>query len=139
MGSRGRKSAAELSIIRAEQAFKPKAPRELSEEQAAEWKSVVDRLPGNWFSRENTALLVQYCRHVVAARRVAQLIKVAEEGEEFSLQDYDRLLKMQEREGRALSSLAVRMRLTQSSRLKAETAATAVARDPGVRPPWEPR
>ena len=138
MGQRGRKSTAELSVIRADASFKPKAPRELSEEAATEWRHIVSRMPSNWFSRENEALLTQYCRHVVAAHRVAQLIAGAEGDEEFNLDDYDRLLKMQERELRACASLAVKMRLTQSTRMRAEKAAREIAHNPGGRPPpWE--
>ena len=47
---------------------------ELSDEEGEEWCEIVDRLPADWFARETHALLVQYCRHVVAARRVSQLI-----------------------------------------------------------------
>jgi hypothetical protein len=92
-------------------------------------------MPADWFSRENAGL--QYCRHVVAARRVAQLVRQQEASDEFIIEDYDRLLKMQERESRACASLAVKMRLTQSTRLRAETAATAIAREPPGRRPWD--
>lgn len=60
-------------------------------------------------------MLAQYCRHVVAARRVAQLIADAEASKELDVEHYDRLLKMQEREGRAISSLATRMRISQQA------------------------
>jgi hypothetical protein len=101
----------------------------LSHEQRREWLVVVNRLPAEWFQPETFPLLAQYCRHVVAARRVAELIAALEEemsrepedGESKvglmlgATQAMDRLLKMQEREGRAMSSLATRMRLTQQS------------------------
>lgn len=95
---------------------RPEPPVELSDEQATEWRQVVNRLPAEWFPRETWGLLAQYCRHVVAARRVAQLISNLEAGDgDLNVVEYDRLLKMQEREGRALSSLATRMRLSQHS------------------------
>jgi hypothetical protein len=56
-----------------------------------------------------------YCRHTVSARRVSELIAGMEGSSDFDLEAYDRLLKMQERESRAMSSLATRMRLTQHS------------------------
>jgi hypothetical protein len=81
-----------------------------------EWLAVVNRLPADWFQPETFPMLAQYCRHVVSARRVAQLIDSIESDEErFTTEEYDRLLKMQEREGRAMSSLATRMRMTQQS------------------------
>jgi hypothetical protein len=78
-------------------------------------------------------MLAQYCRHVVAARRIAQLVTAAEKARKMDIDDYDKLLKMQDREGRALSSLATRMRLTHQA-----TVAKDVAHKPGVvDSPWE--
>ena len=118
MKKRGRTSAAEISVISGhgiETVRRPEPPDELTHEHAIEWRAVVNRLPADWFPRETHGVLAQYCRHVVAARRVAQLIDAEEESEEFDLQRYNRLLIMQEREGRALSALATRMRLTQQT------------------------
>lgn len=116
MGARGPKSAAQLAIVgTTELVPRPNPPSELTDEQAEEWIAVTSRMPADWFPRETHGLLAQYCRHVVAARRVAQLVAAAEAEDEFDLARYDVLLKMQEREGRALSSLATRMRLTQQS------------------------
>lgn len=113
-----RKSLAALSVVQPvglEEVRRPMPPAELGDEQKQEWLAVVNRLPADWFPRETHSMLAQYCRHVVAARRVAQLIESAEQSDPFAVEDYDRLLKMQEREGRALSSLATRMRMTQQS------------------------
>jgi phage terminase small subunit len=137
MEKRGRKSVAELSVIRAETAFRPRPPSDLSPEQATEWKEVIARLPAGWISRENEAILTQYCRHIVAARRIAQLITHAEGGKEFTIAGYDRLLKMQERESRACASLAVKLRLAPSTRLRAETAARMIAHNPNGPKPWD--
>ena len=122
MGNRGRRSSASLSVIagggrtgQIEVMRRPDPPDELSDEQAAEWLAVVGRLPADWFPRETHGMLAQYCRHIVAARRVAELIAAAEGAKEFDVAAYDVLLKMQEREGRALSSLATRMRLSQQA------------------------
>lgn len=92
---------------------RPEPDETLTDEQATEWRAIVNRLPADWFPRETWGLLAQYCRHVVSARRVAELIRQAESAKRLDVDDYDRLLKMQEREGRALSSLATRMRLSQ--------------------------
>lgn len=123
MESRGRKSAADLAVVTADGLAairRPDPPEELTDEQAHEWRSVVNRLPAEWFPRETHGMLAQYCRHVVAARRIAQLIAEFERREDFSIEEYDRLLKMQEREGRAISSLATRMRISQQSTLDRE-------------------
>jgi hypothetical protein len=119
MGTRGRTSSAELTVIAGngvETVRRPDPPAELSDEQAAEWTAIVSRMPADWFPRETHGLLAQYCRHVVAARRIAQLVAAMEADDDgFDLGAYDKALKMQEREGRAISSLATRMRLTQQT------------------------
>ena len=80
-------------------------------------------------------LLTQYCRHVVAARRIAQLIDEIKGGEDELATKYDNLYKMQEREGRAMSSLATRMRLTQQSTYDPKMAKKGVE----PTPPWVPK
>lgn len=118
MKTRGRTSAASLEIAavaRVETIQRPDAPYDLTDEQATEWWAVVNRMPADWFPRETHGMLSQYCRHVVSARRVAQLIEQAMGAEAFDVEAYNQLLIMQEREGRALSSLATRMRLSQQT------------------------
>jgi len=114
---------------------RPAAPRDLNRAQAAEWNSVVERMPADWFPRETHALLAQYCRHVITARQIAGMIDSLMKGDSQSnswLDDYDRLLKMQEREGRAMSSLATRMRISQQAQYNQN-------KNPGttVTKPWE--
>ena len=131
-----RQSAAALSVISAEGIVtirRPEPPEELTDEQAQEWRAIINRLPADWFPRETHGMLVQYCRHVVASRRVAQLIAAHEASENFDTEDYDRLLKMQEREGRAISSLATRMRISQHSTYDKKKAKPIR----GAKKPWE--
>jgi hypothetical protein len=137
-----RKSAAELSLVAIRQApERPKPPDELTEVQATEWRAVVARMPWDWFPRETQGLLVQHCRHVVRARALAEQINTINPAElegEKMLTRYDRLLRMAERESRAITALGRAMRITQRSRVRAETAGTA-AQDPGGgRKPWDP-
>lgn len=118
MGSRGRTSAAHLSVVTTgavEKIDRPKAPDDLTDEQSEEWRAVVERLPADWFPRETWALLAQYCRHVVTSRRVQKIIEALESEKEFDVDAYDKALKMQERESRCIASLATRMRLTQQT------------------------
>ena len=118
MGTRGRKSGASLQVVRpedVERLARPEPPSHLTDEQAEEWRAVVDTLPAEWFSRETHSMLAQYCRHVVTARRVSQMIDSAESEAAPDIDQLDKLYKMQEREGRAMSSLATRMRMTQQA------------------------
>ena len=134
MAQRGRKSAASLSVVTGPVSVqRPEPPADLTPEQSDEWWSVVEALPADWFPRETHGLLAQYCRHVVTARRVAQLIQATEAEAELDLAQLDQLYKMQEREGRAMSSLATRMRITQQALVDKRT-------DKGKGPtkkPWE--
>lgn len=140
MEGRGRRSAASLQLASAtviEIVDRPAPPGDLTAEQKAEWVSITNRLPADWFPRETHGMLAQYCRHVVASRRVAQLVsaieaEMAKTDGEFSIKDYDRLLKMQEREGRAITSLATKMRLSQQSSYDKSKRKPAVTKKP-----WE--
>lgn len=118
MGDRGRKSAASMEVapINVLAVERPDAPYDLTDAQAEVWRTVVNGLPAEWFPRETWPLLAQYCRHVVSAEHVAKLIYDLEQKKDgFDVGEYNQLLIMQEREGRALSSLATRMRMTQQS------------------------
>lgn len=117
MKTRGRTSTAALAVTagKIETVQRPDAPYDLTDEQTDEWWAIVNRMPADWFPRETHGMLSQYCRHVVSARRVAQLIEQAMQAEAFDVDGYNQLLIMQEREGRALSSLATRMRLSQQT------------------------
>jgi hypothetical protein len=97
-------------------AKRPKPPADLTKEQATEWQLVVDRMPADWFPREMHGVLVQYCRHIIEARRIGQLIAQMVGKKRFDLDQYEQLLRMQDKEGRSVSMLATRMRLTQQSR-----------------------
>lgn len=132
MGSRGRTSAAELSVISGggvETIRRPEPPQDLTDDEAKEWRAVVNRLPADWFPAETLPMLGQYCRHTVAARRVASMIEQldglmaaeikdgakAAEVVLSSAKTLDRLLKMQERESRCIASLATKMRISQQT------------------------
>ena len=130
MGARGPDSAAKLSIVSSiGAAERPKAPLTLSKDQKKEWKRVVDSLPHDWFPAETHSMLSAYCKHHTSLIQVSALVdEMAERphtGEDpdfcFDLDEYDKLLKMQEREGRAMSSLCTRMRMTQQSTFDPKT------------------
>src|SRR4051794_40539428 len=117
MAKRGRPSAASLAIaVRPiEIVERQRPPHDLSDEETEIWAAVVNTEPADWFSPSTVPLLAQYCRHVVQSRRVAELIERATGDRELSIVDYDRLLKMQERESRAVATLATKMRISQQS------------------------
>ena len=130
MASRGRKSGASLSVVRHVVPVHPEPPAELGAEAAAEWVAVVETHP----------LLVAFCQHTVRARYLARQIDVIGGGALATaegLKRYDRLARMSERETRALSALAMRMRICQHSQYRADKAATAARNSGSGRKPWE--
>jgi len=118
MGNRGKKSSDEiiaLKLASISAVKRPESPADLTKAQADAWHNVVSAMPADWFPRETHALLEQYCRHVVSARRIAEIVESLN-ADDFNLDNFDRLLRMQERESRATSSLATRMRITHQAR-----------------------
>ena len=128
MDQRGRKSASAVVAAHAVEVLpRPEPALDLTEQQADEWRKIVDALPADWFSPENHALLAQYVRHVVEARRIAQLIdtECAKGSAEMDMPIYLELLKAQRQESTALKTLAASMRLAQQAKYGAQSAATA--------------
>ena len=108
-------------------------PHELTDEEVEVWAAVVQDQPADWFSPSTVPLLASYCRHVVSARRVAELIERATSHPELSVVDYDRLLKTQRGESSALAQLATKMRVSQQSLTNHRGNKTQHA----TRKPWE--
>ena len=137
-----RKSAASLEVLvrRAPGvASRLVAPLHLSEAERSVWIQVVNDQPADSFTETHSPLLELYCRHVVNARVIAdELANFQREwlADDDGLKRYDRLLGMAEREGRAASSLATRLRITRQA-LHAVTAARGVDNAPKNAKPWE--
>src|SRR4051812_46196976 len=113
MAQRGRKSMESLMVLQgglAPMPLRPDAPYDLTDEEAGEWRAIVQVMPPDHFIRANFPILSQLCRHIIAARQVAQMIKTYLKRKEFNYRDYAELLKQQSAE-----SLAI-MRLSRSLR-----------------------
>lgn len=141
MMQRGRKSAASLAVVTPLPGQRAAPPDELTKAEADIWRSVVSTKPAEWFQPDSYPLLVAYCRHTVMARllseQIGRLPSVEEDPTTFDV--LKELLKMRDRESKAVNMFARSMRLTQQSRLKAETAATAHNRANGTtaKKPWD--
>ena len=100
---------------------RPEPPNELTPEQRIEWIKVVNTLPSDWFEDYSEQTLVQYCRHVIDARRIANMIEslVNDDDEDVDIIEfakiYTKLLKEQRDESRIIASLMTKMRLTQQA------------------------
>ena len=144
MATRGRKSAASSQVAKAlvgslgiSQRLAP--PVHMSDAEASVWLQVINDQPASSFTDTHSPMLEQYCRHVVQSRVVADMICAFDSAwanDDEGLKRYDKLLAMQEREGRAASSLATRLRITRQA-IDQVTVARSQINAPKGRKPWE--
>lgn len=141
MAQRGRKSAASIAV-RAAPALSDSrlpAPLHMSDAEQAVWVDVVNDQPANAFSPTHGPLLEMYCRHVVQSRIIADEILNFDRSwlaDDEGLKRYDRLLAMHERESRAASSAATRLRITRQA-IDQQTVARSIINAPKAKKPWE--
>jgi hypothetical protein len=88
-----------------------RVPLELTDEQAAEFQRVINSMPSEWFCPGNVAMLTQYCRHVIMARRIGQMIE-REILKPDSERRVERLISIQRAESNIISKLMTQLRLT---------------------------
>lgn len=140
MAERGRRSAASLSVVAGSIDGRPKAPDDLTKEQCEIWDRVVANEAADTFKTAALQqLLKDYCRHTASALKLARMIEAVEglaEMKTDDLEDYDRLLKMRDRETKAIADKATKLRLTNQSRYTPQAAATA-AKKGSERKPWQ--
>ena len=123
MAKRGRVSIEELMTPRnpLETIQRPDAPYELGDAEADEWRIIVNSMPADHFMPANYGLLMQLCRHKVAAKTVDQLIVACRKRKKLDVGEYAALLKIQRAESETINRLLRSMRLTQQSVMRAET------------------
>lgn len=136
----GRKSSAELGVVTNFPNQRRPPPDELTKPQAEVWREVVATRPPDWFTSETVPLLVEYCRVVIEARRIAQLLDgiSLKRPSAASLAKYEKFMKLRAQNAATMKSLATAMRLTQQSRYGAR-GAESHAKKAGSAPqkPWE--
>jgi len=133
---RGRVSSAALELkapAKLERVDRQRPPHDLTDEETEVWSAVVNAEPADWFSPSNAPMLAQYCRHVVHARRIAELLERALSDADLDLANYDLLLKLQDRESKQIATFAVKMRLAQQSTINQR----GNKRPTPIRRPWQ--
>lgn len=111
----------------------------MSDAEQAVWVDVVNDQPASAFSPTHGPLLEMYCRHVVLSRVLADEILNFDRAwlaDDDGLKRYDRLLAMHERESRAASSAATRLRITRQA-IDQQTVARSIINAPKAKKPWE--
>ena len=115
---------------------RPDAPYDLTDEQAEEWRAIVGTMDPGHFMRGNYPLLAQLCRHIVNARRLAQLIEQCAKEKDFDRKEFGILLQLEATESAAIMRLSRSMRLTQQAVKRLET--TRHPKGERVKNPWDP-
>jgi hypothetical protein len=142
MAKRGKPSAAAQSVgfvtpISPEKRLQ--APMHISDAERSVWVEVINDQPAGAFSATHSPLLELYCRHVTNARIIADEVMNFDRAwiaDDDGLKRYDRLLAMAERESRAASSLATRLRITRQA-IDQQTVGRALVNQIKTRKPWE--
>lgn len=143
MKQRGRKSAALMEVVGIDATVSvPRlpAPMHMSEAEQGVWLEVVSDQPADTFTATHAPLLELYCRHIVQARVLADELANFDRAwlaDDEGLKRYDRLLGMAERESRAASSLATRLRITRQAVEHPTTVGRGLAKNTKSRKPWE--
>lgn len=141
MATRGRKSAASLSVVVGSIDGRAAAPNDLTAAQRKVWADTVATEAVDVFRGEaRLQMLRDYCRHVVEADRLAAVIDqfdMAWLDDDDGVRRYDKLAALRDREARAAADKATKLRLTNQARYTPQAAATASKNAGGARKPWE--
>jgi hypothetical protein len=111
MRKRGRIGVADLALVRVADVVRLAAPADLTDAEREQFVAVVNTMPPDYFRPEHRSLILQYIRHRAEADRCAALLRSIVASLD-NLVAYSRLLRMQDRESRVLSSLATKLRIT---------------------------
>ena len=100
---------------------RPKAPDHLTDKQKAVWKTVVDRLPPDWFPAETHDMLALYCEHAVSVSKLGEMVNEYESYDASQLTDpetskqYKLTLAMRKNESASMMQIATKLRMTLQS------------------------
>ena len=141
MVKRGRKSAAELSIVALNPITRPDPPGDITASQKKIWKSVVDGEPIDFFQTAALQdMLKNLVRHQDTANRVSGVVEEFDIGwikSDDGEKKFANLLRLRDREASAASSLATKLRVTNQSRYTPKAAGTAARNETKLKKPWE--
>lgn len=144
MAQRGRKSAAAVAVAAqvgpVVSASRLRPSVHLSDAEQAVWARLVNDHAASAFTETHRDMLEMYCQHAVQAQLLADEIQGFDRAwlaDDDGLKRYDKLLAMREREVRAASSLATRLRITRQATADPKTVGRANSAVGRSRKPWE--
>ncbi len=137
---RGRKSSAELSVVKPQFGTRPDPPDDLNKMQTEIWRATVDSEAAGFFPTAALRMMLKdYCRHREAVETTSALINVFKADWIKSAEGakrYHSLLKIRDMEARAAADKATKLRLTNQSRYTPQAASTA-SKNAASSKPWE--
>ena len=143
---RGRKSAASkqtatITAIDGGAPPRPAAPGGLNKAEMDIWNKVTRSEPPDFFCTDALlSLLADYCRHRAASDVLSDEISKFKPDwlkKPDGALHYDRLLRMRDRETKAVMRCATKLRITNQARYTPQRAATASANKQTGPRPWE--
>ena len=142
MGTRGRKSSAELATVSPagiSLTRRPEPPAHLGDDAAEIWRATVNSLPADWFSPGTLPLLEAFCGLSVSQQLTLRALQRAERsvGNEFDVDEWAAIQRQLGEISGRVATLATRLRLTPQSRYGPRSAATAANQGSSARKLWE--
>ena len=122
-----------VSVLPIRQA--PRPPESLNAREAQIWGEITSALPSDWFSPPDTPLLFAYVVAVARHEEVSIECRTAPgitTNPSSGAEGVNPLFRLQDMLARQIASLAVKLRLSQSSRWSESGAATRVKRGPSA-------
>jgi hypothetical protein len=140
-----RSSPEAVSMARyAVEAPKLEPPKDLTREQAQCWRDILADLPADWVTSAVVPLLVEYCRHISYAKKVAEQLDrmrttplTGTEDADSNRATYLEFAELARQESRLISDLGIKLRFCKQTRINSVTAAHARNRLHGGPKPWE--
>lgn len=126
-------STESLSIATVSVPMRAKPPSDLTKRQAELWTEVQNTKPADWFEADSYPLLKAYVVSIELHEKLTAEINQMD----VTDSEITPLVKLQDLQARTMSTLAVKMRLTQQSRYTPGAAATANKKTRAGRKPWE--
>lgn len=140
MKQRGRKSKAELSVVKVEGPTYPDKPTDLLPDELELWNKIVISREPDFFDAATLPLLSEYCRLQSTITEMTEQIESFES--EWLLSDdgvkrYDKLSQIRDRSQGRMIALARSMRLTQQARYVPDKASNRPKSSAGKPKPWQ--
>ena len=128
-----RKSAAALSVVALQPGEKRLTPpKSLTARQKAHFNALVSTKPAGFFHPCDEALIVQLSRHLARSDEVEMQFRT----EGLTVETFDQLSRLADRESKQITSLMTRLRLTPQARYRPDSQKHDETGDE-LKKPWE--